>query len=127
MKRIVYSENAPKPIGPYSQAIQVGNMLFVSGQIAIDPKTNQLIEDDIEKQTERVLENIKSILEKAGFSLSDVVMSFVYLKDLNDFNSFNKVYEKYFKENPPARVTVQVSKLPRDARVEIAVIAFKET
>ncbi|MEM0173352.1 MAG: RidA family protein [Sulfolobaceae archaeon] len=124
-KKIIYSERAPKPIGPYSQAIQIGNLLFISGQIAIDPKTNQLIEGGIEEQTERVLENIKAILEQAGFSMSDIVMTFVYLKDLNDFNAFNKVYEKYFKDNPPARVTVQVSKLPRDAKIEIAAIASK--
>ncbi|MCQ4336593.1 MAG: Rid family detoxifying hydrolase, partial [Sulfolobales archaeon] len=108
MKEAVFTERAPKPIGPYSQAIRLGNLLFVSGQIPIDPTTNEVVEGGIKEQTERVLENVKAILEAANMTLDDVVMAFVYLSDMADFPQFNEVYSRYFKERPPARVTVAV-------------------
>lgn len=123
MKEIIYTEKAPKPIGPYSQAVKIGNLIFVSGQIPLDPKSNNVVNGGIKEQTAQVLENIKAILEAAGSGLDKVLMSFVYLKNMNDFQGFNEVYSKYFKDNPPARVTVEVSKLPKDVLIEIAVIA----
>jgi 2-iminobutanoate/2-iminopropanoate deaminase len=125
MKEVVFTERAPKPIGPYSQAIKLGNLLFVSGQIPIDPATNEVVKGGIKEQTERVLENVKAILEAANMTLNDVIMAFVYLSDMADFPQFNEVYSRYFKERPPARVTVAVKSLPRDVKVEIAVIAGK--
>ena len=125
MKEVVFTERAPKPIGPYSQAIRLGNLLFVSGQIPIDPATNEVAKGGIKEQTERVLENVRAILEAANLTLDDVVMAFVYLSDMADFPQFNEVYSRYFKERPPARVTVAVKSLPRDVKVEIAVIAGK--
>lgn len=125
MKEVVFTERAPRPIGPYSQAIKLGNLLFVSGQIPIDPTTNEVVKGGIKEQTERVLENVKAILEVANMTLDDVVMAFVYLSDMADFPQFNEVYSRYFKERPPARVTVAVKSLPRDVKVEIAVIAGK--
>ena len=125
MKEAVFTERAPKPIGPYSQAIKLGNLLFVSGQIPIDPATNEVVKGGIKEQTERVLENVKAILEAANLTLDDVVMAFVYLSDMADFPQFNEVYSRYFKERPPARVTVVVKSLPREVKVEIAVIASK--
>ncbi len=119
----MFTEKAPRPIGPYSQAIKLGNLLFVSGQIPIDPATNEVAKGGIKEQTERVLENVKAILEAANMTLDDVVMAFVYLSDMADFPQFNEVYSRYFKERPPARVTVAVKSLPRDVKVEIAVIA----
>jgi 2-iminobutanoate/2-iminopropanoate deaminase len=125
VKEVVFTERAPKPIGPYSQAIKLGNFLFVSGQIPIDPATNEVVKGGIKEQTERVLENVKAILEAANMTLNDVIMAFVYLSDMADFPQFNEVYSRYFKERPPARVTVAVKSLPRDVKVEIAVIAGK--
>jgi len=125
VKEVVFTERAPKPIGPYSQAIRLGNLLFVSGQIPIDPATNEVVKGGIKEQTERVLENVRAILEAANMTLDDVVMAFVYLSDMADFPQFNEVYSRYFKERPPARVTVAVKSLPRDVKVEIAVIAGK--
>ncbi|MCQ4343360.1 MAG: RidA family protein [Sulfolobales archaeon] len=125
MKEVVFTERAPRPIGPYSQAIKLGNLLFVSGQIPIDPATNEVAKGGIKEQTERVIENVKAVLEAANMTLDDVVMAFVYLSDMADFPQFNEVYSRYFKERPPARVTVAVKSLPRDVKVEIAVIAGK--
>ncbi|ACP38893.1 RidA family protein [Saccharolobus islandicus] len=125
MKEIVFTDKAPRPIGPYSQGVKVGDVLYVSGQIPVDPNTNEIVGKNIEEQTIRVIENIKAILESAGYMLDDVVMSFVYLKDIKDFQRFNEVYSKYFSKNPPARVTIEVSRLPRDALIEISVIAQK--
>lgn len=122
---IVFSPDAPKPIGPYSQAVKVGNTIYVSGQIPVDPKTGEVVKGGIKEQTRVVLENLKAVLKAAGFELSDVVMSFVYLKDMNMFSDFNSVYAEYFKEKPPARVTVEVSRLPKDVLIEIAVIGSK--
>ena len=122
MKKKIVTKNAPQAIGPYSQAIQCGDFLFVSGQIAIDPKTGTLIEGDIETQTDRVLKNIAAIIEAAGMTAQNAVKCSCFLKDMNDFAKFNAVYETYFGESLPARETVEVSRLPRDVLVEISVI-----
>lgn len=127
VKEIIFTEEAPRPIGPYSQAVRVGSWLFISGQIALDPVTGNIVEDDIEVQTKRVIENIRAILEASGYTLSDIVKVTVYLVDLNDFPKFNKIYSEYFREKPPARTTVQVSALPRNAKIEIDVIAYRES
>jgi len=127
VKKVILTEKAPKPIGPYSQAIKAGPLLFGAGQIAIDPETGKLVGKDIREQTRRVLENIKNILEAAGYSLEDVAATFVYLKDLEDFPAFNEEYAKFFKEKPPARTTVEVSNLPKGALIEISFIAYKES
>lgn len=123
MRNVVMTDRGPKPIGPYSQAIKAGGFIFVSGQVALDPKTGELIGGDIGQQTERVLNNIKTILEAAGANLHHVVKATVFLKDLNDFTSMNEVYGRYFTSAPPARSTVQVARLPKDAQLEIEVIA----
>ncbi|AWR95157.1 RidA family protein [Acidianus brierleyi] len=123
MKDVIYTEKAPKPIGPYSQAIKSSNIIFVSGQIPIEPKTNEIIKGNIKEQTKKVIENIKAILESSGASLENVTMTFIYLKDMKDFSDFNDIYQEYFSTKPPARVTVEVSRLPRDVLIEIACIA----
>ncbi len=125
-RTVVFTDKAPKPIGPYSQAVRVGNTLFVSGQIPIDPSTGQLVKGGVKEQTERVLENVKAILEAAGYSLGDVAWVFVAIKDLSKFSELNEVYSRYFRENPPARITVEASNLPSGALVEISVIAVKD-
>jgi 2-iminobutanoate/2-iminopropanoate deaminase len=123
MKDVVLTDKGPKPIGPYSQAIKSGGLLFASGQVALDPRTNEFTAGDIRQQTERVLENIKGILEAGGANLHHVVKTTVFLKDMNDFAAMNEVYGKYFTSAAPARSTVQVARLPKDALVEIEVIA----
>ena len=123
MRQAVVSEAAPKAIGPYSQAIRAGALLFVSGQIPIDPATGALVEGDIATQTHRVFANLRAILEAAGASLDHVVRSTVYLADMDDFAAVNDVYGTYFSSPAPARATVQAARLPKDARVEIDVIA----
>ena len=123
MKEIVHTDRGPKPIGPYSQAVKAGGFIYLSGQVALDPKTGEMTGADIRPQTERVFENIKGILEAAGSNLHHVVKTTVFLKDMNDFSTMNEVYAKYFTSAPPARSTVQVSRLPKDALVEIEVIA----
>lgn len=125
MKKKIATQSAPQAIGPYSQAIQCGDFLFVSGQIAIDPQTANIIGGDIEAQTEQVLKNIAAIIEAAGMSLQDVVKCTCFLKDMNDFIKFNAVYETYFGESLPARETVEVSRLPKDALVEVSAICGK--
>jgi len=124
MREAVSSEQAPKAIGPYSQAIRAGDFLFLSGQIPLDPATGQLVPGDIAAQTRRVLENLRAVLAAAGLSLDAVVRTTIYLVDLGDFSVVNEVYGSYFTDPAPARATVQVSRLPRDARVEIDAIAF---
>src|SRR6202048_2538226 len=123
MKEIIQTERGPKPIGPYSQAIRANQFLFLSGQTPLDPKTGEMTATDARQQTERVLENIKGVLEAAGATLRQVVKTTVFLKDINDFPAMNEVYARYFPAAPPARSTVQVARLPKDALVEIEVIA----
>ena len=125
MNEKIATPNAPQAIGPYSQAIRSGNFLFVSGQIALDPQTGNLIEGDIEAQTEQVLKNIAAIIDAAGMSLQDVVKCTCFLKDMNDFVRFNAVYEKYFGQSLPARETVEVARLPKDVMVEVSAICAK--
>ncbi len=124
MRQVITTESAPKAIGPYSQAIRSAGLLFLAGQVPLDPATMQLVEGDIAKQTERVLENVKAILAAAGSSLDRVVKTTVFLKDMNEFAAMNEVYAKYFSQNPPARTTVEAARLPRDARIEVEVIAL---
>ncbi len=124
MPKTVSTEGAPKPIGPYSQGIIAGCLLFTSGQIPIDPKTGNLIEGDFKLKVRRVLENIKAILEAGGATLKDVVKVTVFIKDIKLFQAFNDVYSEYFTDNPPARSLVEVSNLPRGAEVEVEVIAY---
>jgi len=123
MRQTISTDKAPKAIGPYSQAVVYGGLAYLSGQIAIDPATNQVIEGDISAQTERVLENVKAILAASGASLDSVLKTTVFLKDMGEFTLMNQTYERYFAANPPARSTVQAAKLPRDVSVEIDVIA----
>ena len=123
MKKTVSTEKAPKAIGPYSQAILSNGVAFLSGQIPLDPATNQLVEGDIAVQTERVLLNLKAVLEASGASLESVVKTTVFLKDMGDFPKMNEVYGRFFASNPPARSTVQAARLPRDVSVEIDAIA----
>lgn len=123
-KRIIKSVYAPLPVGPYSQAVVVGNMVYLSGQIPINPKTNALVDGNIVEQTEQVIKNIKAVLEEAGSSLEKVVKTTVFLKDMNDFIRMNEVYLKYFKtERAPARSTIEVVRLPKDALIEIEAVA----
>ncbi len=125
MVEYVFTERAPRPIGPYSQAVIAGNLLFLAGQIPIDPKTGELVSGGIREQTRRVLENVKAVLEEAGCSFKDVVNVTAFLKDLSHFNEFNEVYSEYFGDAKPARATVQVARLPKDALVELVVIAYR--
>ena len=123
-KKVIQTEKAPKAIGPYSQAIQAGNFLFLSGQIPLDPKTGELVKGDIRQQTRQVLENLKGILESEKLGMEDVVKVTIFLKDIGNFNLVNEVYATYFPSSPPARSTVEVAKLPRDAEIEIEAIAL---
>jgi 2-iminobutanoate/2-iminopropanoate deaminase len=125
-KEVIATKKAPEAIGPYSQAVKFGNLLFLAGQIAIDPKTNQLMKDaSIEDQTRLVLNNLKAVLEENGMTMDNALSTTVFLKDLNDFAKMNAVYAEFFKSAPPARATVEVARLPRDVKVEIALIAGK--
>jgi 2-iminobutanoate/2-iminopropanoate deaminase len=123
MKQAVSSSEAPKAIGPYSQAVRVGQLLFVSGQVPLDPATGQIVAGDIAAQTRRVFDNLGAVLKAGGRSFADVVKTTVFLADMNDFAAVNDVYGTYFSEPYPARATVQVARLPKDARVEIDLIA----
>ena len=123
MKQSISTDSGPKAIGPYSPAIKANGLLFVSGQVAFDPRTQKLVEGDVSKQTERVMENLKGIVEAAGSSMEKAVKTTVFLADMGDFAAMNEVYGRYFTSAPPARATVQVARLPRDARVEIELIA----
>lgn len=123
MRDVVLTDKGPKPIGPYSQAIRSNGFLYVSGQVALDPATGEFVGTDIQQQTQRTLENVKGILEAAGSNMHHVVKTTVFLKDINDFAAMNEVYAKFFTMAPPARSTVQVARLPKDALVEIEVIA----
>ncbi len=124
-KEVISTKNAPGAIGPYSQAIKIGNLVYTSGQLPLNPATGELV-GEVKKATAQALENIKVILEEAGTSLDKVVKTLVFLKDLNDFAAVNEVYATYFTENPPARSCVQVAKLPKDAILEIEVIALAD-
>jgi len=123
-KQVIRTEQAPAAIGPYSQAVAANGLIFAAGQIPLDPRTGQLVAGDVRVQTKRVLENLKAVFEAAGSSMDKVVKTTVYLRDLNDFGAMNEIYGEYFRENPPARATVQVGKLPRDAAVEIEAVAL---
>jgi 2-iminobutanoate/2-iminopropanoate deaminase len=123
MKEVIASTRAPKPIGPYSQAIKANGFLFLAGQVSLDPVSGEFSAGDIRQQTKRVLENIKGILEAAGSNFHHVVKTTVFLKDMNDFAAMNEVYGRYFTVAPPARSTVQVARLPKDGLVEIEVVA----
>ncbi len=122
-KQIISTEKAPAAIGPYSQAVKVGNLVFTSGQIPLDPVTGDLINDDVKKAAERSLENVKAVLEAAGTSMDKVVKTVVFLKDMDDFAAVNEVYGEYFTADQPARSCLAVSKLPKDSLVEIEAIA----
>ena len=125
-KKIIRTDNAPAPIGPYNQAVQFGNMLFVSGQIAINPANGELYTGgDIQVETKQVMENLKAILTEAGMDFSNVIKSSIFLMDMGQFTQVNEVYGSYFTENPPARETVQVAGLPKGVKVEISVVAGK--
>ena len=124
MRDRIQTDNAPKAIGPYSQAIKANGVVYASGQIPLDPKTMQIVEGGIREQTERVMNNLSAVLEAAGSSLDRVLKTTVFLADLGDFTEMNEVYGRFFGEIPPARSTVQVSRLPRDVRIEIDVIAL---
>ena len=125
MKEIISSNDAPKAIGPYSQAVKAGGMVFISGQIPIDPKTGMVVQSDIKTQTKLVMENVKAIMTAAGFAMSDIVKATIYLKNMADFAVVNEVYGSYFPIDPPARATVEVSRLPKDVAIEMDFIACK--
>jgi len=124
VREVIATDRGPKAIGPYSQAVKANGFIFISGQIPLDPRTQELVEGNVARQTERVMENLKGIAEAAGSSLDRVVKTTVFLKDLADFPAMNEVYSRYFPANPPARATVQVARLPRDVGVEIELIAL---
>ncbi len=124
-KKIVYSANAPEPIGPYSQAIQAGNLLFVSGQVAIEKSSGNVVTSTIQEETHQVMKNLHEILTAAGTDFSQVVKCSIFLKDMNNFPKVNEVYGSYFVKEPPARETIEVSRLPKDVNVEISCIAVK--
>jgi len=125
-REIIKSKNAPETIGPYSQAVKVGNTLYVSGQIAINPLNGKMEDEDIVSQTDRIMENIGAILHEANMSYKNIVSSTVYLRDLSEYSTFNQIYSKYFIDAPPSRSTVEVSNLPKNALLEISVIAVKD-
>ena len=124
MKKQIVSKEAPAAIGAYSQAIKKGGLIFTSGQIPIDPKTSEMVEKDIEKQTVQVMENLKYVLKEADSNFDQVIKATIFLSDLNNFSKVNDIYQDYFSDIPPARACVEVSKLPKDSLVEIEVIAF---
>lgn len=126
MKKIIHTTNAPAPIGPYNQAVMAGNMLFISGQIALDPKTGNLVLDDINRETKLVMENLKAILSEAGMTFEHVVKTSIFISDMENFSKINEVYSTYFDEKTaPARETVEVANLPKYVNVEISAIALK--
>lgn len=123
--QIIFTKEAPAPIGPYSQAVLSGNTLYVSGQIALDAETGELINENITEETHAVMKNLEAVLRAAGFSFSDVVKCTIFIKSMDAFGAINEAYGQYFKSNPPARETVEVSKLPKNVNVEISCIAVK--
>ena len=125
MNKVIHTEKAPAALGPYSQAIEANGMLFVSGQIPFVPETMTLVSDDVKDQTRQSLENVKAIVEAAGYSMKDIVKAGVFIKDMNDFAAINEVYAQYLGDVKPARACVEVARLPKDVKVEIEVIAVK--
>jgi len=125
-KQIMISEKAPEAIGPYSPALKIGNLLFISGQIPIDPESGKVVEGNIEEQAKRVLDNFKAVLEPYSVGLENIVKTTIFIKDMNYFSRVNKVYSEYFKDKFPARSCVEISRLPKDAQIEIEAIAFCE-
>lgn len=125
-KKIILTDKAPAPVGPYSQAVQAGQFLYVAGQVPVNPETKEIIKGDVQRATKQVMENIKAILEEAGYSMNDVVRCRVYLKDLEDFGKMNEIYGSYFTEKPPARIAFEASRLPLDVDIEISATAWKE-
>ncbi|MEQ8764166.1 MAG: RidA family protein [Planctomycetota bacterium] len=123
-KELIRTEGAPAAIGPYSQAVRQGDWLFCSGQVALDPKSGEMVGDDVTSQSRQVLTNLKAVVEAAGGSLRDIVKTTVFLKDMNDFQAMNAIYGEFFDQEPPARAAVQAARLPKDAIVEIEAIAF---
>ena len=123
-KKVIFTEEAPKPIGPYSQAIRAGNLIFLSGQIPIDPSTGEMVRGEIQQKTRQVLENIKAVLASQGLGMEDVIKVTIFLKEMEQFGPMNEVYATYFPSSPPARSTVQVSGLPKNADLEIEAIAL---
>ena len=124
-RRVIATDQAPPAIGPYSQAIQVGNQLYLAGQIGLDPATRALVDGGVEAETHRTMQNLRAVLEAAGFSLADVVQVQIFLADLNEYGTVNDIYGSYFQDAPPARATVQVARIPLDARVEIMMTAAR--
>ena len=124
-KRIINSENAPAPIGPYSQSVLAGNTLYVSGQIPFDQVTGEMINENITEETHQVMKNIEAILNEAGMGFNNIVKCSIFIKNMNQFNAINEAYAVYFKSEPPARETVEVARLPKDVNVEISCIAVK--
>ncbi|WP_291777969.1 RidA family protein [Cecembia sp.] len=124
-KEIIFSKEAPAPIGPYSQAVKAGNILYVSGQIPLDALTGELINENITEETHAVMKNLEAVLREAGFGFEEVVKCTIFIKDMGQFTTINEAYGQYFKTNPPARETVEVSRLPKDVNVEISCIAVK--
>ena len=123
-KEVIVSEKAPKPVGPYSQAVKAGNFLFISGQLPINPAMGEIVRGNFEEAVKVVLENVKSIVEEAGGTMDDIVKVTVYMKDLSLFSKFNEIYSQYFKDKYPARVVVEVSRIPKDADLEVEAIAY---
>jgi 2-iminobutanoate/2-iminopropanoate deaminase len=126
MKEFIKTQNAPQPLGPYSQGIKAGNMLFVSGQGSIDPKTGKMLGEDIETQTRQTMQNIKAIVEASDFSMSDLVKVSIYLKNASDFQKMNEIYRTFFSQNPPTRTTVQTGFVNSSMLIEIDAIAYRE-
>ena len=127
MKKIISTTDAPAAIGPYSQAVRAGSFIFCAGQVPLDPRTGQILSEDIQEQTRRVLDSVTAILKAEGLTMANVVKTTVFLADFGDFQKMNEVYATYFSSNPPARSTVGVSTLPKNAKVEIEAIAFDDT
>lgn len=124
-KEVISTSKAPAAVGPYSQAIKVDNFIFTSGQIPFDPETNELVGEDIESQTRQVFKNVTAVLEAAGATLDDVVKTTMFIKNMDDFNTINKIYGEFFTENPPARSAVEAARLPKNVLIEVEVIAIK--
>jgi len=123
--QVIVTDNAPKAIGPYSQAVRTGHTLYLSGQLAIDPATGEIVKGGIEAETHQALQNLRAVLEAGGYSLENVVSCQVFLADIDDFTAMNTVYAGYFPRQPPARVTIEVAELPKDARIEISAVAVR--